>query len=68
MSQYLRGFDEAEGDKSSSLVFHHLWTRDGEGLVSRLLDFYSEDETRLGRVVDIAKGLGVSLAWPTGAA
>lgn len=59
LAQYMRGFDDNDGDKSSSLVFHDLWSRDPERLVSYLVDFYGDDETRLGRVVDIAKDLGV---------
>lgn len=59
LGQYLRGFPQNEQDKSSQLVFYHLWSRDPEKLIALLSDFYMEDETRLGRVVDIAKDLGV---------
>lgn len=59
LAQYFVGYDGAN-DNSSTLVFQTLWSRDPEGLVAQLLDFYSDDENRLQRVVDIAKSLGVS--------
>lgn len=46
---------------SSQLVFHQLRQGNMEGLVQNLIDFYHEDENNLGRVVEIAMDVQVSL-------
>lgn len=57
MSMYLTSAPSAV--TSSQLVFHQMWQSESEGLLGLLLDFYGEDESNLGRIVDIALELKV---------
>jgi CCR4-NOT transcription complex subunit 1 len=50
---------------SSQLVFHQMWQIDPANLLAVLLEFYSEDENNLGRVVEISLELKVSV-WDRG--
>ncbi|GFZ43225.1 hypothetical protein JCM24511_00944, partial [Saitozyma sp. JCM 24511] len=44
---------------SSQLVFHQMWQIDPANLLAVLLEFYSEDESNLGRVVEIGLELKI---------
>lgn len=56
--EYLIGHHEG---KSTTLVFHQLWSSNPEGFMERLVEFYLEDPSRIERVVDIGESLSVSV-------
>ena len=61
LAMYLSSSPTTTTITSSQLVFHLLWNQNPEHLMSLLLEFYSEDENHLGRIMDISLELKVSL-------
>jgi CCR4-NOT transcription complex subunit 1 len=58
-AKYLGGL-EPPACTSSTLVFHQLWAQNPQRFWDRLIDFYNEDDTQIGRVVEIGMELDVS--------
>jgi hypothetical protein len=54
---YLAGDGQS---KSGTLVLHELWSMNPDHFLSRLAEFYDEDESRIRRVVAIGSSLDVS--------
>lgn len=60
-NDYLAGNHEG---KSTTLVFNQLYSTNPDAFMQRLLEFYTEDPTRIVRVVQIAEELDVSVKLP----